>query len=242
MPPLHLVFWGSHGVRGTRRERLGIALQRFHYFGDTAFELRIVPVNDHGGIVFDHDIGIDAVSLNYPLASGGGGAEFGYIDSAAVKQWPVATDAHHASPGALADEGAETCLVEHVRKNVAVGGRGFVNQANLGAKKNSVRIGAGLLIVAGKIHAKQFAAQALDEHAGDVAAAVASHVHNQGLLADLRVVGLDEFADAVFAHIRDVNVAGLVIGSFGYEFAVVVDPFEIEKIGFAGDRTIGDGV
>ena len=51
--------------------------------------------------------------------------------------------------------------------------------------------------VRAKFDAEQLAAQPLDEHSRNVAAAVGAHVHDQPFLADLRVVPLDELADAV---------------------------------------------
>jgi len=45
------------------------------------------------------------------------------------------------------------------------------------------------------------AAQAFNEHARYIAATVAADIHHQCLLADLRIIKLDELADTVRAHV-----------------------------------------
>ena len=92
----------------------------------------------------------------------------------------------------------------------------------------------------GIFDAEEFAAKAFDQHLRDIAATVAAHIDDESLFANLRIVILDEFANAVVTHIGNVDVADLAAGGFAHGFAVVFDPFEIKETGFAGDRAIGD--
>ena len=57
---------------------------------------------------------------------------------------------------------------------------------------------------------------------------------------NLRIVPLDEFTDAVGAHVGDVNVSNAAAGG-GLDFpAVAIDPVEINQIAFVSDRAIGN--
>ena len=66
--------------------------------------------------------------------------------------------------------------------------------------------------VAGDADHGDLAAQPFDQHRRDVAAAVAAHVDDQGLLGDLRIEVLDEFVQAGGVHVGDVQVADLAAG------------------------------
>src|SRR5579859_272757 len=237
-----LVLGSFHRVGGTRRKYLGICLQGFQDFGDAALELRVAAVNDGGRIVFDDDVGVDAVAFDNVLAGDGAGGSFRHKHCTAVEQRSTPANAHNSAPSTLADERAKPRLAEHVGKDVAVGCRGFVDQANLGAVKDGVRIGFGLFVQPIVLGAQKFAAQTLDDHLRNVAAPVAAHVHDQSQLADLRVVGLDEFADAVIAHVGYVDVADFAAGGFVDGFTIAIDPFEIDQIGLAGDGPVSDFV
>ena len=82
--------------------------------------------------------------------------------------------------------------------------------------------------------------QPLDKHLRNIAAAIATNVHNQCFLANLRIVELQEFADAGRAHVGNMNVADASIGSFRDGIAIVIDPIQIDEISFRGDRAVAD--
>jgi len=82
--------------------------------------------------------------------------------------------------------------------------------------------------------------KALDEHLRNVAAAVAPHVDNESVSADLRIIELYEFADAGSAHVRNVDVTNAPVGGFQDRLAVASDPVEIDQIALGGDGPVAD--
>jgi hypothetical protein len=229
-------------IRRTLGKHFRIGFEFLGDFRDAARELRILAPDDRSGVVFDHDVWIDAMAFNHPQASGASGGKFRHENLTTVEQRAVSGDADNAAPGALADQRAKAGLLEHVRKDVAVGSGGFIDQAYLGPVENGARVSVGELIVSSKSGAEQIAAQAFNQHLRNVSAAIAADIDNQGFLADLRIVILDEFADAVSAHVGDVKVAHFAVGSVGDELAVVGNPVKIDQICLAGDGAIRNGV
>ena len=94
------------------------------------------PARTDSGIVLHLDVGIDAVALDDPLAR-----RATTEPNSGTKIWPpsisgtVAGDAHHAAPGALADQRAQTHLAEHVGEDVAVRARPLVDQADHASRR-----------------------------------------------------------------------------------------------------------
>ena len=84
-------------------------------------------------------------------------------------------------------------------------------------------------------------AQPLDQHARHVAAAVGAVVDDQALFANLRVIPLDEFADAVGAHVRHVDIADAAARQFVHPAAVGRHPIEVHQLLLIGDGTVSDG-
>src|SRR5258707_6201820 len=127
-----------------------------------------------------------------------------------------------------------------MRKNVAVGSGCFVDEADFGSIKNSLGISARVVRDPIETGAEQLTTKALNQHLGNVAATVATDVHNQRFFANLRIVKLDEFTDAGSSHIGNVDVADSAVAGFGDGFAIVSDPIEIDEIAFCGDRRMAD--
>src|SRR5690349_12222400 len=63
-----------------------------------------------------------------------------------------------------------------------------------------------------------------------------AHVDDEALLADLRIEPLDELADAVAAHVGNVDIADLAAGLFLDIAAVVFDPAVVLEVRFARHR------
>ena len=63
-----------------------------------------------------------------------------------------------------------------------------------------------------------------------------AHVHDHALAADLAVVPLDELADAVRAHVGDVEVADPAAGRFFDPPPVRLDVVQIDERVLVGDR------
>src|SRR5205085_188258 len=121
--------------------------------------------------------------------------ELGLEEVAAVDERERAANTDDAAPASFADQLAELVMAESVREDVAVGRRKLVHEADLGAHHHPVRIGprAG---IAGDVDHGDLAAEALDELWRDVAAAIAAHVDDQRLLAELRIVVAGELIEA----------------------------------------------
>ena len=91
-------------------------------------------------------------------------------------------------------------------------------------------------MVRGKLHRQQAAVQPLDDHARDVAAAVGAVVDQQRFFAKLRIIPLDELANAVLAHVRQVHIADAAVRQLVHAAAVLLHPVEIQQVGFARQR------
>ena len=115
------------------------------------------------------------------------------------------------------------------------------SSATLGPRKTPIGIHQRIVGGALELLRQGLAAQPLDEHARDVAAAVEAVVHNERFFLELRVVPLDELADAVGVHVRHVQVADAAVRQFVHHFPVAGYPVEIDELGFVGNRAIGDG-
>src|SRR4051812_16652222 len=90
----------------------------------SALELRVAAVEDGLDVVFHHDVRIDAVPFDDPLAFQGDAAGLRHEDLAAVDHRTVVVDAHHAAPGAGADQGPKAQLTTDAQRSTA--GRGWV--------------------------------------------------------------------------------------------------------------------
>src|SRR5690554_3750626 len=88
--------WGGHLWAGIRLEFLQEYFYRF-------LDGRIVAFRQFFGAVHHFDVGIDADSLDDPLAAMVVNAETGHRDIAAIHQPRVAGDANQPAPGAGAD-------------------------------------------------------------------------------------------------------------------------------------------
>src|SRR5437764_11316838 len=137
-------------------------------------------------------------------------------------------DTNYAAPPAHADQCTEHGFAKHPRKNVAVGSRVTIEQRHHRTDKDAIRISVADTVRARIIYAEQLAPQPFDQHARNVAAAIRAHIDNQCLLVDLRIVPFDEFANAVGAHIGNVNVTHAAGGRFFDLLAIVRDPIEID--------------
>src|SRR5262249_35468731 len=95
-------------------------LQLIQQFRHTAFQLRVFALDDRFRIIFDRDVGVNAVAFDYPIAFSVGEAEFGDVDDAAVDERPAIGDANHAAPRTFADQRPQAGFAEHRREDVAV--------------------------------------------------------------------------------------------------------------------------
>jgi len=135
-----------------------------------------LPAITEAGSFFDDDVGIDAVTFNNVPGRRRWRWRIPGRKPGRHRVAATAADADHATPGALADERAETRLAKHVGENIAVGSRSFVDQTNLRAIEHCAGVSVGLLVDAIEIGAEQIAPEAFDEHLRNVAAAIAADV------------------------------------------------------------------
>src|SRR5262249_20780978 len=84
--------------RRPRRQRHRMVPDLLHYLLHPALELRVVPRDHRLGLVFNLDIRIDAVTLNYPFALRAGKSGGRNENDSAIDQGPGVVDADHASP------------------------------------------------------------------------------------------------------------------------------------------------
>ena len=162
--------------------------------------------------------------------------ELGNSDVAAVHKRAMGGDADHPSPRPLADQRAEAGLLEPGRENITVGGRILAHQAHEVSEKHFIRIGPEVGVRSRIAGAEKLSAQALDEHLGNVASAVAAHVHHQALFAQLGVVPLDELADPLGTHVRHVKIPDTPVRRVRYGAAVALHPVEVSQVGLVCDR------
>ena len=99
----------------------------------------------------------------------------------------------------------------------------------------ALRDGAGEGGAAAHRHPVHLALQALDDHRGDVAAAVLAVVDDEGFLVQLRIVVPGPFVQAFGAHVRDVDVPHLAAGLFLHGLDVLQDPLVVVERVFVGD-------
>ena len=89
------------------------------------------------------------------------------------------------------------------------------------------RDGAGEGGTAAHRHPVYLALQALDDHRGDVAAAVFAVVNDQGFLVQLRIVVPGPLVQAFGAHVRNVDIAHLAAGFLLHGLDVLQDPLVV---------------
>ena len=184
-----------------------------------------LPASSRRDVLLDDDVGIDAVAFDHVLASVFALANCGTkISPPSISRAP-AVDADHAAPGARADQRAELRLLEHVREDVAVGGGRAVAQRGQMAEEGLLRIGAGDVEVARRSRAPS---SLRDRRSMTIAETLPPPLSRTSttrpLLAQLRVVPLDELADAVGAHVGNVQVADLAAAGLGDVVAVALRP------------------
>ena len=180
------------------------------------------------------------MAFHGPFALGIGVREFGHVHVSPVHQRAMIGNADHAAPRALANQHAQLRGAEHPRENVPVGSRVAVEQDRLRTDEHALGVHAWRRPIAGVIESQHDAAQPLDDHARNVAAAVGAIVDQERFLAQLRVIPLDEFADARLAHVGQVHVADPAVREFIHFAAVLFHPVEVDQIGLAGQRAVGD--
>ncbi len=84
------------------------------------------------------------------------------------------------------------------------------------------------------------APEPLDHERRNEAAAVAAHIDDQRLFADLREVKLGEFVQAGLAHVGNVNVADFAAGFLGHIIDVLLHPRAVIERRFVGRGHDGD--
>ena len=70
--------------------------------------------------------------------------------------------------------------------------------------------------------------QSFDQHARHVAASICTNVDNQRLFCQLRVIPLDELANTIRSHVRNMQVADASIGGLRNALPVLIHPIEID--------------
>src|SRR5437667_2958773 len=120
--------------RWGRRNRLLARLQLFEDHRNSLVELLVDPGVFLGRVIIDHDVRIDAVTLDDPfIARNVVTGKLGTVQSAAVQERQRAANADDAAPAALADQWPQLQKLEPVGKQVSIGRREFVEQTNHGA-------------------------------------------------------------------------------------------------------------
>src|ERR1700676_1103737 len=125
MPP------GLDGRGRTGRQTGRRGRQMLHEFLNAALQLGIMAFQYLHRVLFDGDIRIHSVSLDYPAAVLIRRTELWHKNGATVEQRPVLGDADRSAPRALADERADFPLTERIRENIPVRRGVLVDQRHL---------------------------------------------------------------------------------------------------------------
>ena len=72
-------------------------------------------------------------------------------------------------------------------------------------------IGRGGVAGPGEARGQQLAPQPLDKHLRHVSAAIVADIDDHPFFADLRIIPLDELADALCLHVGDVDIADAAV-------------------------------
>ena len=147
-----------------------------------------------------------------------------------------AADTHDTTPGTRTDDGTQTGRTEAPREEVAVGSGILVDQQDLRTGMRTLRNGPVEGGTATHGHPVHLTLETLDDHRGNISAAVGTVVDDQGLLVKLRIVVAGKFVQTLGTHIRDVDVAHLAAGFLLDCLDVVLDPLVVVERILVSDR------
>src|SRR5258707_4671027 len=155
-------------------------LELLHHYGDGTFQLRVMSRGDVLRQLFDRYIGRNTMAFNFPipLKTIDGITRCGH--EAAVDQSRITADAHQATPGARAHQGAEARLTKVPGHGVAARPGRLVDDHRFGAEDGSLRIVDRCAITFDGI-AQMLLAQDADNIIGQESALVEALVENHAL-------------------------------------------------------------
>ena len=168
--------------------------------------------------------------LHYPSARlGVVVGEEGNAHVGAVHVRERAAYADDAAPAAGAYDRPQPGSLETPREEVAVGSAVFVDQHHLRAGVGSFGNCADKVAAALHGQAVSLPLQTLDEHRRYISTAVATVIHDEGFLVELRIIVAGELLQTFSAHVGNVDVADLAAGKFVDLADIVLDPLVMHE-------------
>src|SRR5262249_16644312 len=124
------------------------------YFGNAAFQLRILPPNFRARIVVDFNVRIDAVAFDNPFTLVVRQSGTRDEDLTAVDQWTAAPDAYDAAPRTFADERTQAGFPDHPGENITVSRGVLIQQRDHRSDEDAIGISIANVVSARVIHAQ----------------------------------------------------------------------------------------
>ena len=218
---------------GRRYRRVALDHPEQHL--DPLLELGVDAARHVGRLELDLDVRRHALVLNHPLAVGRVDAVVRAGQAAAVDERQEHGNAHQPAPCAGADDRPHPLLPELPGQHVAAGARLAVGeQREVGAIRVN-RLDLVLRVAPGPV-GQRLLGEPLQEDVGVEATAVEASVHQQPLLAGLRVVVLGELDRRSDVGVGQVQVADAAVRRLLDPAAVALHPVEVAQGALAGER------